>query len=39
MAILHDISNLFSRPEVEREIDAELKSHVEMRTPFEDILV
>ena len=31
MSILRRISNLFSRPKLGREIDAELQSHIEMR--------
>ena len=31
MSILRRISNLFSRPKLGREIDAELRSHIEMR--------
>lgn len=31
MSIFHRISNLFSRAEVDREIDDELRSHIEMR--------
>jgi predicted permease len=32
MSLVHRILNLFSRSKVDREIEAELKSHVEMRT-------
>ena len=32
MALLRRIRNLFSRVEIEREIDAELKAHIDMRT-------
>jgi putative ABC transport system permease protein len=32
MSLFRRISNLFSRPSLERDIDAELKSHLEMRT-------
>jgi hypothetical protein len=39
MSILHGITNLFSPSRVEKEIDAELKSNVEMRTHFEDMPV
>ena len=31
MSMLRRISNLFSRPKLGREIDAELRSHIEMR--------
>ena len=31
MPILRRISNLFSRPKLQQEIDAELRSHIEMR--------
>src|SRR5882762_575406 len=31
MSLFHRISNLFSRSKVDREIDAELRSHIEMR--------
>lgn len=32
MSIIHRISNLFRRSELDREIDSELASHIEMRT-------
>ena len=32
MALLRRIRNLFSRVEIEREIDAEIKAHIDMRT-------
>ena|ERR1700740_997768 len=32
MSLFRRLSNLLSRPKVDREIDAELRSHVEMRT-------
>ena len=32
MSLFRRISNLFSRSMVEREIDAEVQSHIEMRT-------
>jgi hypothetical protein len=32
MSIFRRVSNLFSRMKVEREIDAELRAHLEMRT-------
>jgi hypothetical protein len=31
MSILRRISNLFSRPKLQQEIDAELRSHIDMR--------
>jgi hypothetical protein len=32
MSLFRRISNLFFRSQVEKEIDAELRSHIEMRT-------